>query len=148
MPPVSIPDEAGSSSAGPSTSTSAFTSALPVNPTKAVRSEPAWPEQIQTKISQLEKELEEEEITKKGFWRKKLDLVEKLLTRQQAKDLTLLLQQEKEGSKEYMKKLEELLVPKEEIHEEPETKQGEMVPRHPPGEVQKRSKRKKRGRSL
>merc|ERR1712210_312050 len=78
------------------------------------------------KISQLEKELEEEEITKKGFWRKKLDLVEKLLTRQQAKDLTLLLQQEKEGSKEYMKKLEELLVPKEEIHEEPETKEEAM----------------------
>ena len=51
MPPVSIPEEAGCSSAGPSTSTSA----LPVNPTKAVRSEPAWPEQIQTKISQLEK---------------------------------------------------------------------------------------------
>ena len=39
------------------------------------------------------KELEEEEITKKGFWRKKLELVEKLLTRQQAKDLALLLKQ-------------------------------------------------------
>ena len=41
----------------------------------------------------LLQELEEEEITKKGFWRKKLDLVEKLLTRQQAKDLALLVQQ-------------------------------------------------------
>ena len=89
------------------------------------------------------KELEEEEITKKGFWRKKLELVEKLLTRQQAKDLALLLQQvriflavgflqfhfcsqEKEGSKEYMEKLEKLLIPKEEIHEEPETKEEAM----------------------
>ena len=33
---------------------------------------------------------------------------------------------EKEGSKEYMKKLEELLVPKEEIREEPETKEEAM----------------------
>ena len=35
-------------------------------------------------------DLEEEEITVKGFWRKKLNLVEKLLTKQQAKDLALL----------------------------------------------------------
>ena len=101
MPPVSIPQEAGCSSAGPSTSTL-------VNPIKISTAQPAWPEQIQAKITQLEKvgigiqngammvnfqELEEEEITKKGFWRKKLELVEKLLTRQQAKDLALLLEQ-------------------------------------------------------
>ena len=38
----------------------------------------------------MPQDLEEEEITVKGFWRKKLNLVEKLLTKQQAKDLALL----------------------------------------------------------
>ena len=48
MPPVSIPQEAGCSSAGPSTSTLD-------NPIKIPTAQPAWPEQIQAKITQLEK---------------------------------------------------------------------------------------------
>jgi len=107
MAPVSNPDIAGSSSGSSSS--------------KVLPPAPAWPESVQMRLKELEAELEEEEITKKGFWKQKYQLVETFLNKFQMKEVTTAQADSKAGKisdKVYFEKLKELLVPAEEIVDE------------------------------
>ena len=68
------------------------------------------------RLKELEAELEEEEITKKGFWKQKYQLVETFLNKKQVKDVSAIQADSKAGKisdKDYFKKLGELLLPVE-----------------------------------
>ena len=80
----------------------------------AVLPMPAWPQDVQLRIKELKEELEEGEITKKGFWNKKFSLVEDYLSEEQTtqvKDLRSELKDGKLSDKDYYSKLESLLKP-------------------------------------
>jgi len=99
MAPVSNPDLVGSSSGCSSSKT------IPTI---------AWPDSVQMRLKELEAELEEEEITKKGFWKQKYQLVETFLNKHQLKQVSEAQADSKSGKisdKEYFAKLKELLVP-------------------------------------
>ena len=61
MAPVCNPDLAGSSSGSSSS--------------KMMPPTPSWPESVQMRLKELDSELEDEEITKKGYWKQKYQLV-------------------------------------------------------------------------
>ena len=103
MAPVSNPDLAGSSSSSGSSSSKV----LPV---------PSWPASVQMRLKELEAELEEEEVTKKGYWKQKFQLVETFLNKKQVKEVSTVQTDYKAGKvsdKDFFKKLEELLKPAE-----------------------------------
>lgn len=59
------------------------------------------------RLKELEQDLEEEEVTEKGFWKKKFKLVETFLNKTQVKDVQALQKDSKDGKlsdKEYFKK--------------------------------------------
>ena len=106
---------------------------------------PSWPESIQVRLKELEAEFDDEEITKKGFWKQKYKLVETFLTKNQIKDVAALHEDYKSGNVtdvDYFKKLAGLLAPvetcidegvKEEdeamiCEESPETVKAEKAP--------------------
>merc|ERR1712129_23435 len=73
-------------------------------------------ESVQMRLKELEAELEEEEITKKGFWKQKYQLVETFLNKKQVKDISAAQAESKAGKmsdKEYFAKLKDLLIPAE-----------------------------------
>ena len=77
---------------------------------------PSWPESIQVRLKELEAEFDDEEITKKGFWKQKYKLVETFLTKNQIKDVAALHEDYKSGNVtdvDYFKKLAGLLAPVE-----------------------------------
>ena len=109
MAPVSIPDMAGSSSSSSGCSSS------------KTPSSPTWPDSVQMRLKELESELEDEEITKKGFWKQKFNLVEVFLNKHQVKMVSEAQANSKAGKlsdKEYFAQLEKLLVPAEEFIDE------------------------------
>jgi len=77
----------------------------------------------------LEKDLEDEEITKKGFWNKKFQLVEKLLTKSQVQEVEELQKKQKDGkvsNKEYYEQLEAMLKPQDSFADEPMNEEEAM----------------------
>ena len=58
---------------------------------------PAWPQDVQLRIKELKEELEEGEITEKGFWRKKFSLVEEYLSGELTTEVKNLRSQLKDG---------------------------------------------------
>ena len=74
----------------------------------------AWPQDVQLRIKELKEELDEGEITKKGFWNKKFSLVEEYLSTEQTTEVKNLRFEVKDGKltdKDYYIKLETLLKP-------------------------------------
>jgi len=74
----------------------------------------SWPQNVAKGLEELEAELEKKEITQKGFYRRKLRLVEPFLNNAQLKEIDELQKTQKEGKvsdEEYIKLLEQLLVP-------------------------------------
>ena len=74
----------------------------------------AWPQDVQLRIKELREELDEGEITKKGFWNKKFSLVEEYLSNEQTTEVKKLRCEHKDGKvtdKDYFIKLETLLKP-------------------------------------
>jgi len=68
------------------------------------------------RLKELEAELEDEEVTKKGYWKQKFQLVETFLNKKQVKEVSTVQTDYKAGKvsdKDYFKKLEELLKPAE-----------------------------------
>ena len=81
----------------------------------------SWPQAVTARLEELEGELKDEEITKKGFWNKKYSLVEEYLSKEQISRVVELRAETKQGSltdKEYFNKMEELLVPEKEFVDE------------------------------
>ena len=78
----------------------------------------SWPLAVQARLEELEGELKDEEITKKGFWNKKYSLVEEYLSKEQISRVVELRAETKQGSLtdlEYFNKMDELLVPEKEF---------------------------------
>ena len=79
---------------------------------------PAWPQDVQLRIKELQEELEDGEITNKGFWKKKFSLVEDYLSGKQTTQIKDLRSEHKDGKlsdKDYYSKLESLLKPAKKI---------------------------------
>lgn len=92
-----------------------------------------WPQNVAMRLKELEAELEEEEITKKGFYKQKWTLVEPHLNKVQLKEAQALLATQKEGKvsdKDYFKQLDELLVPlakSKEVMDEPMDEEEALI---------------------
>ena len=106
MPPVANPSlsEAGSSSSS-----------------KEMTKQLAWPEAVQLRLKELQESLEDEEITRKGYWKQRFLIVEKLLTKDQLKNVSGLQTDYKAGKVSeltYYDQLKSLLVPLEQLVDE------------------------------
>ena len=81
----------------------------------------SWPEAVQLRLRELQESLEEEEITRKGYWKKMFLTVEKLLTKDQLKKVTGLQTDYKAGKVSddaYYEQLKTLLVPLDQVVDE------------------------------
>ena len=74
----------------------------------------SWPEAVQLRLKELQESLEDEEITQKGYWKQRFLIVEKLLTKDQLKNVSGLQTDYKAGKVSeptYFDQLKSLLVP-------------------------------------
>ena len=81
----------------------------------------SWPDSVLLRLEELQESLEEEEITRKGYWRKKYLLVEKFLNKDQLKKVSGLQTEYKEGrvsDNHYYDQLQSVLVPMEPLLDE------------------------------
>ena len=81
----------------------------------------SWPASVNLRLEELQESLEEEEITRKGYWKQKYRIVEKFLSKDQLKKVTGLQTELKEGKVsdiEYFDKLQAWLVPEHDFVDE------------------------------
>ena len=74
----------------------------------------SWPEAVQLRLKELQESLEDEEITQKGYWKQRFLIVEKLLTKDQLRNVSGLQTEYKAGKVSeltYYDQLKSLLVP-------------------------------------
>ena len=109
MPPVANPDLAEASG-----SSSSFRM-------KEKVPQLSWPDTVQIRLKELQESLEEEEITRKGYWKQMFQLVEKFLTKDQLKKVSALQTDYKAGNvsdETYFDQLKTLLVPMDQLVDE------------------------------
>ena len=113
MPPVANPDLEEATTSSSSSSRSSMS--------KEKVKQFSWPEAVQLRLKELQESLEEEEITRKGYWKKMFLTVEKLLTKDQLKKVTGLQTDYKAGKVSddtYFEQLKTLLVPLDQVVDE------------------------------
>ena len=113
MPPVANPDLEEATTSSSSSSRSSMS--------KEKVKQFSWPESVQLRLKELQESLEEEEITRKGYWKKMFLTVEKLLTKDQLKKVTGLQTDYKAGKVSddtYFEQLKTLLVPLDQVVDE------------------------------
>ena len=81
----------------------------------------SWPASVSLRLEELQESLEEEEITRKGYWKQKYRILEKFLSKDQLKKVSGLQTELKEGKVsdiEYFEKLQAWLVPEQDFVDE------------------------------
>ena len=77
-------------------------------------SKASWPPSVMLRLKELQESLDEDEITRKGYWKQKYNIVEKFLSKEQTKNVSSLQIRYKDGQlseSDYFDKLKSILVP-------------------------------------